>query len=130
MGYASKQILRINEIVLAEGVRQMIMDWPDMHFKKKEILRKFDNQAIKEFYPRFNPHITLAETLNMDVKINLNDLPSLTFCFKEYKKRPRPESNGDAPKGSGLKPDAIPLCDGGLIWCCICNTIIRRDSLS
>ena len=94
MGYASKQILRINEIVLAEGVRQMIMDWPDMHFKKKEILRKFDNQAIKEFYPRFNPHITLAETLNMDVKTNVNDLPSLTFCFKEYKNAPAPNRTG------------------------------------
>ncbi len=28
--------------------------------------------------------------------------------------RRHPESNGDAPKGPGLKPGAIPLCDGGI----------------
>jgi hypothetical protein len=30
------------------------------------------------------------------------------------KKRRHPESNGDAPKGPGLKPGAIPLCDDGI----------------
>ena len=29
-------------------------------------------------------------------------------------KRRHPESNGEAPEGSGLKPDAIPLCDDGM----------------
>ena len=39
----------------------------------------------------------------------------IKFHFIQFYKRRHPESNGEAQKGSGLKPDAIPLCDGGLI---------------
>ena len=37
-----------------------------------------------------------------------------------FRKRPYPESNGDASKGRGFEPRAIPLCDMG-------NNINRKN---
>lgn len=72
--YSHHKIEEIYNQIIGEGVRQILLEYPELNPLERGIAKEYLDQDPSEFYANFNPHITLSKNFNGDV----NSLPGFT----------------------------------------------------
>ena len=64
--YKSQVVRDLNDMLINEGVRQMVVEYPSLGEEERDILREYSLQIRSIVYDNFNPHLSLARNFNRD----------------------------------------------------------------